>query len=81
MRASSSIAGSTQKGRPFLVAALLENEMIFQHGSGHRARIMVDASPRTFEFGTELESVSHAVTILKQSLVAFKNFFRTALIF
>jgi hypothetical protein len=52
-----------QKGRPFLVAALfLEIGMLFQDGSGHLARVMVEALPRTFHTATELDNLFHALT-------------------
>jgi hypothetical protein len=43
-------------GRP-----LLEIGMLFQDRSGHLARIMIHAPLRTFDFGSELEYLCHAV--------------------
>jgi hypothetical protein len=43
-------------GRP-----LLEIGMLFQERLGHRARIMIHAPLRTFDFGSELEYLCHAL--------------------
>ena len=56
------VPDKTQKGAATLVAApLLEIGNVIPRRLGHRARIMIHAPLRTFDFATELENLYHAV--------------------